>query len=162
MARACLKLYIDEKCIRIYGGNKSIITKEVARIKSLSPDEVRKEFRLENSNSTFRYSIIKVKRKHKVYRLPELQDDMTEEEFEKVIPNLGVLQSLMVNSKYASVKLNKELEFNSEGKLINKSQYDKMDLMCSYVKISNVKKFGKYAIVKEIMKAYAEAKDAGV
>ena len=154
MARACVKVFIDDKIVRTFGDNKSSITYQVAKMKEATFEELKEMYPSLKEGSSFRYSIIRVKRKNKVYRFCELQDDLSEQEFEKIIPNEDVLQSLLYNLKYLDTKLNIEILFNKSGEIDCNKQYDLIDLLTGYVRKDVVKKFGKEQILKKILEQY--------
>lgn len=153
MARACLKIYINDNCVRCYGGNKSSIVKEVVRLKSLSTEDICKEYNIDtNSIESFRFSVIKVKRRNKVYRFVELQEDITEKEFLSILPNNKTMDILMKYYKYFNVRLDKEIKFTKDGKILKEFSYDNLDLLTGFVRADTVKEFGKKRIVESILK----------
>lgn len=156
MARACLKIFIDDKCVRTFGGNKGSVIQKIAKIKEATRTELREEYSSLKEDSSFRYSIIRVKRRNKVYRLSELQDDLTEQEFTEILPNLDVLESLIKNVKMFDTKLNKEIVFNENGNIDCGREYDLTDLLTGYVKAEVVKKFGKKKVLEELLLKYNE------
>lgn len=152
MARACLKVYIDEKCVRTFGGNKQQVVKEVANIKKSTTEELKKIY--PSINNSFRYSIIKVKRRNKVYRLYEIQDDLSEMKLNELFSTRATaLESLTKDAIHMDKKLNVEIKFD-QGTIVG--DYSKVDLIAGFVRREVIDKLGKEIVFTKLLDKYME------
>lgn len=154
MAKACVKIYLGDTCIRTFGGSRKDIALYVANLKQATRKEIEDMYPQVLNGGEFRWSVICRKRRNKIYRFIELIDRLTSEQTMELI-KLGLLNNYLLKLKYE--KDSREIVFTSDGK-INGDIEDSMLLLTGFVKRETVHLLGEYEVIKEILTKYRMVK----
>lgn len=152
MSKAYVKIYINEKCIRVYGGNRSEVVEHVAKLKEADSIKLKEMYPQLRKGDYFRFGVIHKKNRNKVFRFHELIDELLEKDILFLLEN-NILDKEMVNVELYKSPL--ELVFDEQGVLATEID-DISDIFNGFIRSNVFDKFSKLDIVIELLRVYKE------
>lgn len=155
MAKANLKIYVDDIVVRNYGSSKSDIVNYIANLNSLSKEELVEEFPQLEHGEELRFSVINKKNRNRVYRFPEILDRLNKDNFAFLIQN-NILRESVLNINFT--KKGTRLEFSENCELLTPIENIE-DLFHFYVTKEDLLKHSEMNILIEILRIYGLRED---